>query len=87
MSTEPCEKHEMIGCILCKPKPAPATRPAPRGFVRGNPHQTIAEYEGTCTECHDDILIGDIIEPAEETRLLQGSPVTVNTGWRHKTCP
>lgn len=40
---EPCPKHEMIGCQVCAPRPAPEPEPDSRPFR--------ARYDGDCPAC------------------------------------
>lgn len=90
-----CEKHEVYDrCDEPSPRPRPASThlsEAARGgrFRRMDDVNVVeAQYEGTCTECQGDILIGDLILPDEERRPLPGGTfVSVKFGWKHRECP
>ena len=48
--TEECELHEMLGCAICNPRPAPPPVSDSRPFV--------ARYDGQCIECNLPIIAG-----------------------------
>ncbi len=46
--TEECEKHEMIGCRYCNPRPEPEMEADSAPFM--------ASYDGTCPICEEPIV-------------------------------
>ena len=46
----PCERHEMIGCTVCSPRPKP--EPAE------DSHPFLARYDGQCPSCDLPIRAG-----------------------------
>jgi hypothetical protein len=64
--TEPCEKHELIGCSLCKPAPPKPDGPAfQRGTTRydGDKEGAFpARFNSTCPACDNSIYENDMIK-------------------------
>lgn len=72
---EPCEKHEMIACSLCKPKPTePTFRRGTTRYDNDSDGVIEAQFSSVCPACRNSIYVGDPIKPNERHE------------WVHEVC-
>lgn len=69
LTTEECEKHEIINCGMCKdaakPKPAVTEHKSTGGFRSVRSLEIVAQFDSTCPRCEDDIVEGMTIIHSE----------------------
>lgn len=89
MSAAWCDKHEVYdrcGQQVSVPRSIPPTSAARGGRFRRvvDKPAVLAEFDGTCSDCGEEIRAGiDMIVADTETRILGGQPTEVKHGWRH----